>query len=361
MKIVTFFQLIVFTIIIFSTSSLLAAEKANITPKKVFVVHSYSKNNVCGLPQGEGVTAGLISYGWIPGQTLELRSHYMDTKIKNFTPEALKREAEIVLQKIRTFKPQVVVVLDDNAIREVMLPLVGDPDISLVFTGMNAQPESYSKEKNFFDNKQRPGHNVTGVYEKLYVTKSIAVMEAALTDFRKGDKMVGITDHTPTGDAVTRQFELEINAKNNQKFSWEVKRVSNFSEYKTLIRLLNADPDVRAIYPVALALKNEAGEMLGAEQILAWTIEHSTKPEMALNYFFSKIGLFGGAAVDFFAMGKQAGKKAGQILSGTFAGDIAIEDATDYAIVFNLDRAKSLDINIPPALMTAADEIYQNP
>lgn len=79
---------------------------------------------------------------------------------------------------------------------------------------------------------------------------------------------------------------------------------------------------------------------------------------MALNYFFSKIGLFGGAAVDFTAMGKLAGLKAGRILKNEPAGSLPIESAPDYAIVFNVARAKTLGINIPDALLTAADQVY---
>ncbi len=80
---------------------------------------------------------------------------------------------------------------------------------------------------------------------------------------------------------------------------------------------------------------------------------------MALNYFFSKVGLFGGAAVDFNQMGFLAGKKAGQILNGKAAGEISIEDAPDYAIVFNTKRAGQLGVNIPAPLLTAADVVYK--
>ena len=80
---------------------------------------------------------------------------------------------------------------------------------------------------------------------------------------------------------------------------------------------------------------------------------------MALKYYFSKIGLFGGAAVDFGAMGRLAGLKVASILDGTSAGALPIEDAQEYAIVFNLERARSLNIKIPDALLTAADHVSQ--
>ncbi|MCP4629768.1 MAG: hypothetical protein GY850_40615 [bacterium] len=78
-----------------------------------------------------------------------------------------------------------------------------------------------------------------------------------------------------------------------------------------------------------------------------------------LNCFFSEIGLFGGAAVDFKAMGIAAGRKAGKILSGEKAGDLPIDDAPEYAIVLNIKRARQLGIDIPPPLLTAADYVYK--
>lgn len=143
------------------------------------------------------------------------------------------------------------------------------------------------------------------------------------------------------------------------KLGWELRRVKDFDEYKALIEELNKDPHVRAIYPAALKLPTSDGKTFAAGQIFDWTTKHSQKPEMALNYYFSKIGLFGGAAVDFTAMGYQAGKKAAEILAGKKAGDIPIENASDYAIVFNLKRARDLKINIPKPLLTAADHVYK--
>ncbi len=58
-------------------------------------------------------------------------------------------------------------------------------------------------------------------------------------------------------------------------------------------------------------------------------------------------------------MGHMAGVKAAKILNGTQAGAIPVEDAADYAIVFNLKRALGLGIEIPKPLLTAADQVYK--
>jgi ABC-type uncharacterized transport system substrate-binding protein len=281
----------------------------------------------------------------------------MDTKKTHTTPEAIRHQAKLVLETVENFKPHVVVVLDDNAIREVMLPLIDREDIAVVFSGMNGQPETYNQRKPFMESRAKPGSNITGVYEKLHVGKSLVVMETALSGFTAKDKVVGITDYTPTGNAISRQFELEL-ADGKNPVNWELKRVKDFSEYQSLIHKLNADNHVRAIYPAALSLKTESGETYTAPKIFAWTTANSRNPEMALNYYFAKIGLFGGAAVDFTSMGKMAGYKVANILAGKPAGNVPIEEAPDYAIVFNLDRAKELGVTIPEGLLTAADFVY---
>ena len=330
----------------------------NTNPSRVMIVHSYERDHICGAPQADGIVAALSEAGWVIGENLQILPYYMDTKKSHTTPEAIHEQAHIALRLVDKFVPQVVVVLDDNAIREVMLPLVGRDDVSVVFSGMNGQPETYNETIPFMHNKQRPGSNVTGVYEKLWASKSLVVMNAALGNTNKSNRVVGITDYSPTGNAITRQFELEI-TNEDLPITWQLRRVKDFTEYSDLIKELNADDDVVAIYPAALSLKTADGATYTAKEILAWTTENSIKPEMALNYYFAKIGLFGGAAVDFDAMGHLAGEKVAQILRGKKAGELPIEDAKDYAIVFNTSRAKVLGITIPDALLTAADHVYK--
>ena len=59
-------------------------------------------------------------------------------------------------------------------------------------------------------------------------------------------------------------------------------------------------------------------------------------------------------------MGKLAGQKGAKILSGTKAGELPVEDAPDYAIVFNVKRAGDLGIQIPPRVLSAANAVYRD-
>jgi putative ABC transport system substrate-binding protein len=325
--------------------------------KRIYIAQSYEKGHVCGEPQAEGILEALSAGGWSLGRNLTVRSYYMDTYRTNATPEAMQTEGQKALQEISEFKPDIVFVLDDAAARQVMMPLVGRSDVSIVFSGMNGQPEMYNGLKKFMDSRSHPGSNVTGVYEKLYAAQSLRVMAQAVPQLR-GAKAVMITDFSPTGNGLTKQFEIEL--KDVSDVKWEVRRVKDWAEYSALIDLLNKEDEVKAIYPVALTLPAEGGARYAAAHIYDWTITHSRKPEMAINYFFARMGLFGGAVVNFGSMGKVAGAMGAKILSGKKAGDLPIEDAPDAAIVFNIKRAKDLGIDIPPRVLAAANAIYKD-
>src|SRR5437763_6105532 len=150
----------------------------------------------------------------------------MDTYRTNATPEAMQREGQKALDEIADFKPEIVFVLDDAAARQVMMPLVGRSDVSIVFSGMNGQPEMYNGLKKFMDSRSHPGSNVTGVYEKLYAAQSLRVMAQAVPQLR-GAKAVMITDFSPTGNGLTKQFEIEL--KDVSDVKWEVRRVKDWA------------------------------------------------------------------------------------------------------------------------------------
>jgi len=184
-------------------------------------------------------------------------------------------------------------------------------------------------------------------------------MQSAIPDI-KNKTFVGITDFSPTGNAITKQFSLEL-SEDMKDIKWELIHVKNWEEYTAVIEELNNRKDVGAIYPVALTLKAKGQDKnYTAPEIFKWTINNSKLPEMALNYYFSKVGLFGGAAVNLEYMGFQAGKMAGALLENQNIKNLKIEDASEYSIVFNTKRAKQLGINIPTPLLTAADIIFKD-
>jgi putative ABC transport system substrate-binding protein len=325
-------------------------------PKRVFILHSYEKGHVCGQPQYDGVIEGLKRAGFVEGRNLTVDTYYMDTKKKNNTPELIAKQALIAQKKVRQFSPDLLITLDDNAFSSVALPLAGTSQ-KIVFSGMNGQPEEYNRIKKFMNSRERPGYNITGVYEKLHVREAIQVM-SKLLPFKK---VLILTDTSPTGRAVAKQVSLELESADNYKnltCSHEIKVMKSWEDFKKQIARINYSPQVGAFYLGTLLLKSNKGKTFTAPEIISWTIANARKPAIGPNYAFIKLGLIGGATVDFHAMGLLAGKMAGAILNGKSPGVIPIEEAQRVALVFNVKRAKQLGIEIPKDILLAADEVF---
>ena len=135
--------------------------------------------------------------------------------------------------------------------------------------------------------------------------------------------------------------------------------INTWEDYRREIEATNDDAFIGVIYPAVLLLKDRRGKTYTAPQIFEWTVINSKKPELALNDAFVRLGLFGGAAVDFHAMGYQVGQMVAKVFSGHRVGDLAIEDAERYALAFNLKRAQALNIEIPHEILLASDEIVK--
>ncbi len=326
--------------------------------RKLFIVASYSRDNVCGSPQEAGALKELRSQGWIEGKNLLVERFYMKTKSRYVTAQAIRQRGQEALRRIRAFAPDVVLTLDDNAFREVGLRLAGQP-LPVVFSGVNGQPETYNQQHLFMQNRQHPGGNITGVYEKLYFRRSIEVFASAFPS-AKGKKVVALLEDTPTGRAIAIQIRQETPPSHRiAGIECSIRMVHSWDEYREQVTGLNRDPQVAALYPVVLQAADADGNLLTAKEIFTWTVKHNHKPDLAVNYHFAELGYFGGAAVDFDRMGATAGRQIALILDGTPPGNISIVDAPDYALVFNLTRTRQLKLDLPTALLTAADHIYR--
>jgi putative ABC transport system substrate-binding protein len=72
---------------------------------------------------------------------------------------------------------------------------------------MNGQPEDYQCSFGFMENREKHGHNVTGVYEKLHIPDAVRIMNHIMPNLKK---VRVLTDLSPTGKAIDRQVDLEL-------------------------------------------------------------------------------------------------------------------------------------------------------
>lgn len=321
--------------------------------KKVFILHSYELGHVCGGPQHEGALRALHEAGFEPGRNLAVQAFAMDTRRVNTTPELMRRQAQLALEEIARFSPDVLITLDDDAFRTVGLQVVGTP-LPVVFSGLNGRPETYSQQVPWLENRNRPGHNITGVVEKLHTLTALKVHRKILGHLTT---VYVIADSTITGTSTVEQVREELRAEPND-FLWTLAVTDSWEDYQRHIRGACANPRVDLLYPLALQLKDAAGRVYTAPEILRWTTQMCNKPDLAVNYSFVEHGLMGGVGVDFEYMGWQAGNLAVRILNGEAPGELPVQEAQRYALVFNMARVRELGIEIPQDILLAADHVY---
>ena len=93
------------------------------------------------------VTEGLAGH-------CEVRSFYMDSK-RNPDPAYLQQKAVEVVALIESWSPDVVIAVDDNASRYVVVPYLMERKQPVVFCGINGTAEEYGY----------PSSNITGMLE----------------------------------------------------------------------------------------------------------------------------------------------------------------------------------------------------
>ena len=111
----------ILSIVFFCSAAVLQAAE----PSRIFILHSYEEDHICGQPQHDGVIDALSRNGFHAGKDFTLGVFYMDTKRKNNTPALIARQAAAAMEQIEAFAPDVLVTLDDNAFKHVGLRFAG--------------------------------------------------------------------------------------------------------------------------------------------------------------------------------------------------------------------------------------------
>ena len=156
-----------------------------ISKKRLFVVSSYHKEYLWSQSTQQGLTASLLKYryldssrqadqftkyDYVESSKAAIKKDWMDTKRKNGLSEIAHATLRI-MKALRDFRPDLVLLGDDNAANYIGNQLL-DTAIPVVFWGINGLPLKYG----LVDSMDRPGHNVTGVWQQGYHKESLELL-----------------------------------------------------------------------------------------------------------------------------------------------------------------------------------------
>jgi len=293
--------------------------------KKVLFVDSYHE----GYAWSDGIAEGVQKT--LEGTGVELKIVRMDTK-RN-TGDAFKKEAAAkVKATIEAFKPDVVIVADDNASKYLVVPYFKDADLPFVFCGVNWDAAVYGY----------PYKNVTGMLE---VTPTPQILEQ-LRPYAKGDRMGMIAP-----DIATARKE----ADNYRKiFGYEVTDyyAKDFEDWKKGFTELQGKVDMLILESDGGLYKDHADEMKAF-------VEANTRIPTGTAYdFMSSYALLTYAKVAQ-EQGIWSAETALRILDGTSPAEIPLVKNEKGVLIINIRIAKKIGAEIPFEILESADKVIE--
>jgi hypothetical protein len=301
------------------SATLAAAEKP-----KILHVDSYHE----GFSWSDGVVAGATK---ILGNKATLRVERMDTK--RHGEEAFKVEAgKKVKAVIDEWKPDVVIVADDNAAKYVTAAFYKDSPQNFVFCGLNWDEKVYGF----------PWPNVTGMLE---VTPVMPLLNE-LKKFSKGERIgfLGIDNETSQKEVAncTKKFTLKF----------ETVLVKDFAAWKAGFLKLQSSCDL-------VLLDSDGGLFNDTKaEAVKFVRENTLVPTGSCYDFMAPLALIN-VAKSAQEQGEWAAAQALKIAAGTKPSAIPVAENKRGEMFLNMPLAKKLGVRFPMELLETATVIKE--
>jgi len=199
-------------------------------------------------------------------------------------------------------------------------------------------------------NLARPGGNITGV--SLFDPETQAKRLQILKDTVPSASKVGFLLPRKTWESVSGQLLREISRRLEISLVGMPLEESTPSEYQRVFANIAPErPDAIIVHDI--------GDLLNYRQLIVELVEKSRLPAMYGWRDYVAVGGLMAYEADLSEARRRMADDVHQILNGTKPGDIPIYQATKFALVINLNAAKTLGLTLPPALLAVADEVIE--
>ncbi len=290
-------------------------------PLRIAVVSSYHPEYQWSQGTNEGLTQGLIDFGYLDnieqarifterGQLsnarIDIRKYWMDTKHKGREAEIADTLASLV-SRLDEFAPDILLLGDDNAANYVGNYYL-DTQLPIVFWGVNGTPIKYG----LLDSIEQPGHNVTGIYQKSYYQENIELLKRLAPEVRT---VAVLSDDSATGRAHSKLFRQAVTLHNHDIKLLEVLSTNDFDEWKQRALELSTQVDAFLISTL-FTLRDIADNPVTADEVLRWYLKHIRKPEVAAPINLVRRGMLASVFDSPYNQGYETARIAHRILAG---------------------------------------------
>ncbi len=328
---------------------------------KVVVLFSYRQGWWAVKDEDRGIVQGLSTLGYHEGRNLDITRLYMNTKTVNKSAQQMEAAAAVLLKQIRSIGPDVLLIMDDDALRHVGAKLLDTP-LPIVFGGINlfVTDADYgwvtSQERAALaDSLEHPGHNITGVLERIAIPAGFNLLHQILPNAKSAlflsDKSILSRQMLRAAGEKAALHALPIKI---------VKQLFTDSYEQIQQTVLDYQDHVDCIVMfLPWTLENRNGQHVPQEQVVRWLLENNKRPGIAYLDILAEEGFLCGVVVDMVQQGVNAGIIAGRILRGEHPAHIPIIDPVANRIMINLARAAQLKIDIPFEVLKNADVLLK--
>lgn len=303
------------------TLSAAPARAADLAGKKVLFINSYHE----GYPWSDGEEKGARTA--LAGSGVELKFLRMDTKRHGEEPFR-KAAAEKAKAEIEAFKPDLVIVVDDPAVKYVLQAHYKNAKLPFVFAGVNWDATKYGL----------PYQNATGMVEVAPVK---AIM-ASLRPYAKGDRIGYMTVDSETERIEGPMYEKTIGAP------FTVARYTKtFAEWKEAFLKMQGEVDMILFGNTAgLPDWNEA-------EAKAWVLANTRLPSGCAYDFMMPFAMLGLTKIEE-EQGAWAGTTALRILKGEAPSAIPVAANKESKNFINVKLATKAGVVFKPELVRSA-------
>lgn len=304
--------------------------------KRVFVIFSYPTGQWNNGIQ-EGLTNGLIERD-IKHDIGSYVYHYEFFKGKS--RGAVDKEIDVILGKLRVYKPDFIVVSDDEAAEKVV-PRLYALNIPVIFTGINKAVKDLSWLQK--------GNKITGILERYPIEKSLKL----LSDLTRGKtkKISILTSKNDSSLIILEQFKKYF-AENKPDIKLDrVYALSDWAEWKKSVLEMNKKTDALWML-VPWSVKDEDGDEVDLRIMGKWLAEHIKIPSISIVDISLHLGVMASISVTPQILGEEVAEIIDILINEKISIEkVPIKTPDKCEIIINKKQADALGIKIPIGIL----------
>lgn len=297
----------------------------NLEKPRLLFIHSYERDYTWTTEQIEGIDRVLANEN-----NYIIREHFLDTK-KNDYEEYLKRAEREVRALIKQWKPNVIIATDDNAQILAGKFFVNDPNIKIIFTGIQGDLSEYN---------YTAANNVTGITENVPPKAIKEVLNEINRSLGSDLKRIFFVTHSTSHS----RFVVE----KMQNFYWGDYEMVSAAEYKTFddwkgaVREAEKTADILLIGGYKSLTDDKNSELkVPYEEVLAWTDENSSLLKIGARGVFVEEGGMIAVGSSPYEQGEVAAQMAIALLDKhKKIEDLPIQENQQYLIYMRQSKMK---------------------